>query len=67
MSRTIRGNKAPGLDFWSRRCFGSCVEGYGPYTKYKTKKRERSREKKIIQDILINENYDAYEGRFPGE
>lgn len=48
MSRSKRGSKAPGFEFWSKRGnsigkFYSC----GKYTKHLTHKRERDSGKKI--------------------
>jgi hypothetical protein len=50
MSRTVKGSKAPGYDFWSRRPGGKC--GYGKYEKQKTHEMERMQDKEIIRDEL---------------
>lgn len=42
MSRTRKGKKAPGYDFWSKRCFGNRSLGYGPFAKKVTKRKERA-------------------------
>ncbi len=45
MSRTVRGSKPAGYDFWSRR--GKAAWGYGGYAKQLTKRRERKEDKDI--------------------
>ena len=52
MSRTNKGNKGPGYDYWSDRPESSW--GYGPKIKRVCKKRERARSK----DKLRNEKFD---------
>lgn len=55
MSRTIKGSKGVGYDFWSRR---PCSKnGYGPIVKDMTKRRERMEEKKIVRNEV--KNYDS--------
>ena len=62
MARTKRRTKVPGYDFWSRR---SGVMSFGPVAKWISKKKERTRNKKLERDAMINP--DEVEGRFPGE
>lgn len=48
MSRSRKGSKAPGFDFWSKR--GNSIGKYlgtGKYVKHLTHKRERDSGKKI--------------------
>lgn len=48
MSRTRKGGKGPGYDYWGRRALsGGC--GYGPKVKKATTRVERSRAKAAIQ------------------
>lgn len=50
MSRSKRGSKAPGYEFWSRRpCSGS---GYGKYYKKFCHRIERQDNKRIVIDEL---------------
>lgn len=65
MSRTQKQRKAPGYDFWSRRCFGGHCHGYGAEAKRKTKRQERTRDKKL--ERLAYDHPEEVEGRFPGE
>ena len=65
MSRTVKGKKGAGYDFWSRRCFGSSCDGFGKAAKQKTKERERMRNRKMEHDAMLDP--DDYETRFPGE
>lgn len=37
MSRTKKGSKPVGFDFWSKRCFGNTGLGYGKVAKKITK------------------------------
>jgi len=62
MSRSIRGSKCSGYDFWSRR---SGVLGKGPVAKRITRKEERTRDKEI--ERLAMADPDSVPGRFPGE
>lgn len=41
MSRTVRGGKASGYEYWSRRPFNKHGGVVGPYTKRRTHKAER--------------------------
>lgn len=63
MSKTVRGDKAVGYDFWSRRCFGHI--GSGKISKTITKRKERHRNKKISRNALFDSN--DFEMRFAGE
>ena len=65
MSNTIRGEKAPGYDYWSRRCFGCTVMSPGAVAKNITKRRERRRNKKMCYDATYDN--EKYEKRFNGE
>jgi len=62
MSRSTKGSKGPGYDFWSRR---SGVLGKGPVAKKITKKEERTRTKEIERLALADP--ESVPGRFPGE
>ena len=64
MSRTNRGKKFCGYNFWSRRGKGR-IMGCGPASKWITKKLERARDRRIKYDAL--QDFENYEGRFPGE
>ena len=65
MSHSIIGNKDAGYDYWSRRCFGNGNLSYGKIPKQITRKKERTRNKKII--IQAWNNPEDVESRFPGE
>lgn len=45
MSRTIKGGKGPGYEFWSKRPHSGC--GHGPIVKKLTHKSERQQNKKL--------------------
>ena len=62
MSRSRRGGKGGGYDFWSRR---SGVGGSGPVSKAITKKQERTRDRQIERMALVDP--DQVPGRLPGE
>lgn len=48
MSRTKRGGKGPGYDYWGRRALsGDC--GYGPQVKKTTARMERARAKAAVK------------------
>lgn len=50
MSRSIRGSKGPGYDYWGRRAYsGSC--GYGPDVKRLTHKKERAQLKQELNRV----------------
>lgn len=49
MSRTTRGEKGPGFDYWSRRHKGNGITGYGKSVKKMTHKCERQEGKKQCQ------------------
>ena len=65
MSRTHRGDKAPGYDFWSRRNKGCKNGGYGKIRKKKTKRSERQLNK-LASKRAIEDMYD-FDKQFPGE
>ena len=48
MSRTKKGSKGPGYDFWGRRVKIACC-GFGPYVKLMTHKIERRRANVSLQ------------------
>ena len=62
MSRTRKGSKPPGYEFWSRR---PGPLHYGPVAKWITKRRERARDRRMEHRVTIDP-WD-FEGRFPGE
>lgn len=45
MSRSRKGSKSPGYDFWSRRPGNKGGGGSGPYAKLLTHRRERQKNK----------------------
>jgi hypothetical protein len=49
MSRSKRGSKGPGYDYWTRRLGNNGCQGYGPYVKRRTHRLERLESKKIVQ------------------
>lgn len=51
MSRSKKGSKPPGYEFWSRRP-SSCNGGSGRWAKYFTHKKERMQSKEIIIDEM---------------
>ena len=65
MSRSYKKSKPLGFDFWSRRCFGNMCAASGPFSKQVTKKKERTRNKRIERTAVTDP--DVVEGRFPGE
>lgn len=65
MSRTRKGNKSPGEDFWSRRNFGYGSAGYGKIRKTITKRKKRRKDRLMEHKIL--KDPEDYEKRFPGE
>ena len=46
MSRTIKGSKGCGYEYWSRRPFNKCGGLLGKYSKFRTHKAERKEGKK---------------------
>ena len=52
MSRTIRNEKGPGYDYWSRRHPGNGINGYGKKIKKLTHKYERQEGKKQITEQI---------------
>lgn len=63
MSRTRRGRKPPGYEYWSRRPRG--VNGYGKIAKWMTKRAERMRDKEI--ELLAYTDPESVPGRYAGE
>lgn len=62
MSRSYRGSKGPGYDFWSRRSGTMSISKRG---KTKTKAQERTENKKLERQALRDP--DNVRGRFSGE
>lgn len=62
MSRTKKGKKPSGFDFWSRR---HNVSSYGPIPKWITKRYERQRNRRMCQKAM--DDPELFEKRFPGE
>ncbi len=60
MSRTRKGSKPIGYDFWSRRPGGSCL-GFGPEAKNITHRKERMIDKKLEFDAPLTPDYDPQE------
>lgn len=52
MSRTIKGSKPIGYDYWSKRPYSQ--SGYGPHIKQMTKRVERQQAKDITKKELEN-------------
>ena len=50
MSRTVKGSKGPGYDFWSRRAGNTGCSGYGPVAKHVTHRKERGQSKRIVRE-----------------
>lgn len=46
MSRTVKGSKAPGYEYWSRRPNKGARGGVGRFTKRKTHRAERQQGRK---------------------
>lgn len=53
MSRTKRGSKPCGMDFWGGRG-DLCAPGTGPYIKLLTHRKERCENKRIVKRELKN-------------
>ena len=51
MSRTRKGKKAPGYEYWSRRPFNRCGQSPGPFSKHRTHKAERKEGKRDVRDL----------------
>lgn len=49
MSRTKKGKKGPGYDYWTRRPYSS--SGFGPEVKKMTKKKERAQAKQKLARV----------------
>lgn len=65
MSRSRKGGKGCGYDYWGRRCFGNMGMGYGPVAKTITKRKERARNRSIERMAMADP--ESAPGRFPGE
>ena len=65
MSRTYKNRKPDGADYWSRRCFGVALSP-GSVSKTITKKKERTRVKRMIFNIM-RKDINLFEKRFSGE
>jgi len=65
VSRSAKGSKGAGYDYWSRRCFGNRGASFGPVAKRITKRKERMRNREIERLALVDP--DMVPGRFPGE
>ena len=52
MSRTIKGAKGPGYDFWSRRAGNFGANGFGPIAKHITHRKERTQNKRIVRESV---------------
>ncbi len=50
MSRTKKGSKAGGYEYWSRRPFNQCGQTPGPFAKRRTHKAERAEGKRDAQE-----------------
>lgn len=48
MTRSIKGAKGPGYDFWSRRPPNTGLQGHGPFAKLVTHRMERQIAKRSI-------------------
>lgn len=62
MSRTRKGSKGCGYDFWSRRPGDG---HFGPVAKKVTARSERMRDKQIERQAMVD--HDGVRGRIPGE
>jgi len=49
MSRTQKGAKGPGYDYWSRRLGNDGCQGFGPDVKKKTHRMERREAERIAR------------------
>ena len=58
MSRTIRGSKSPGYEYWSARPGNRYGGHVSKFTKKQTHKAERQNNKKLTEedDYLLNPN-----------
>lgn len=62
MSRSRRGGKAPGYEYWSRRLGNGACPQPCKEVKVRTHRIERLRDKQIVRDELdINDSKDRYE------
>ncbi len=62
MSRTKKGKKPVGYDFWSKRASSKCNDGFGPDTKRRTHKIERIEAKTECRGAVERERaeYEAH-------
>lgn len=55
MSRTVKGSKSPGFDYWSRRPTkgdkNSSCAGYGPEVKRRTHRAERRIAERAVRKL----------------
>lgn len=59
VSRTKRGSKGAGYDYWGRRAeSGNC--GYGPDIKKSTHRKERNRAKKKLREGVEMPSREAF-------
>lgn len=59
MSRTVKGKKAPGYEYWSRRPFNKCGGTPGKVAKHRTHKAERMSGKeaaRVLTDDMVRED-----------
>lgn len=57
MSRTKKGSKAPGYDFWGRRPHSG--NGHGPIVKAFTHRVERQQAKDQVRQQLKEKSYES--------
>jgi hypothetical protein len=50
VSRTKKGKKSPGQEYWTRRPFNRCGQIPGPFAKHRTHKAERQQAKQQTKD-----------------
>lgn len=58
MSRTIRGSKGCGYDYWGKRALSQCPPGR--ISKKITLGMERTAERKLIHDEVASANSESY-------
>lgn len=62
MSRSVKGSKGCGYDFWGKRAMSQC--GHGRVVKKLTLGIERMRERQMIRDelqLLVSDNDESYD------
>lgn len=57
MSRTYKGSKGPGYEYWKSRYSPGAIEDPGHFMKKLTHKRERQQSKKIIKNEIDDFNH----------